>query len=314
MVELPEPISHTVVAIWEAYEKDAWSGDNLGVPVSMVANECERALWYAFRWATQSERMDGQRLRRFATGDREEDRLLDDLERAGLTVERLDPATGQQFRVQLADGWLRGKLDAKALGVLEAPKTMHVVECKSHNDKSFKDLKKKRLKEGKRDHYAQCQCYMHAESITRCLYIAVNKNTDEIYAERVNYDKAYAQSAEAKVTRIVEANIAPPKLHEDPHAKGAFVCSWCRHADVCHAGEMPRKNCRTCISSSFESGAVVNCTFFNKELSYEDQQKGCPHHLFLPSLIPGEQIDASEEDRWVKYRLRDGTEWTNTGG
>src|ERR1017187_5909957 len=109
MTELPAPISHTVLAIWEAYEKKGWQGDSLGVPMSQVAEECERKIWYQFRWAANPEIITGQKQRRFDTGNIEEDRLLTDLENAGITVERLDPASGQQFRATLASGWLRGK-------------------------------------------------------------------------------------------------------------------------------------------------------------------------------------------------------------
>lgn len=314
MVQIPDPQSHTVLAIWTAYENKSNNGDSLGIPMSMIANECERAIWYSFRWAPEPEPRSGQRQRRFDTGLREEERLLDDLENAGVIITRLDPETGSQFRVQLANGWLRGRIDALANNVPEAPKTTHVVECKSHNDKSFKELWKRRLQAGKPDHYAQCQAYMRAKSLTRCLYIAVNKNTDEIYVERVHYNKEFGDAIERKAERIVRTDLAPPKLFEDPKAKGAYICSWCRAADICHAGEFSRRNCRTCISCSFEDGAIVRCNLHNRELTYRDQQQGCPQHLFLPSLVPGEQLDADEDGRWIKYRLRDGSEWINGGG
>jgi hypothetical protein len=315
MPELPEPISHTVLAIWEGYESNTKShSDSRGIPVSLVAEPCDRKTWYTLRWANPPEFITGQKQRRFDTGNIEEDRLLNDLERAGIVVERLDPATGKQFRVSLADGWLRGKLDGRATNIPEAPVAVHVVECKSHNDKSFKDLLKKKLQASKPDHYAQCQMYMHAENLTRALYVAVNKNTDELYCERVEYDAAFCLRAEAKVEYIVKQDAAPPKLFEDPTAKAAFPCSWCPSRGVCHEGEWARRNCRTCISASLESGATVRCTLFDRELSYDEQQKGCGKHLFLPSLVNGEQIDANEKERWVKYKMKDGTEWVDGAG
>src|ERR1044072_7315278 len=119
MTKLPDPIPHTVLAIWQAYEAKAYSSDNAGVPMSQAASECSRQIWYALRWAVPRENVDGQRQRRFDTGNREEQRLLDDLEAAGVEVRRAD-LVGKQFRASLADGWLRGKLDAKAIGIIEA--------------------------------------------------------------------------------------------------------------------------------------------------------------------------------------------------
>ena len=41
--------------------------------------------------------------------------------------------------------------------------------------------------------------------------------------------------------------------------------------------------------------------------------KDCPAHLFLPALVPGEQIDSDPEAETVTYRLRDGTNWIDGG-
>src|SRR5674476_627481 len=308
MAELPEPISHTVLAIYSAYETRAGSfGDSRGVPMSQVANECERSIWYSLRWCSNPEKITGQKQSIFDTGIAWEERLLDDLELIGCQVDRLDPATGAQFRVELADGWLRGKLDGQVLGLPEAPKTLHVVETKSHNNKSFKELTKKKLKEGKPAHYTQCQLYCHARGLTRCFYYAVNKDTDERYTERVEYDHAFCLRLEAKVARIVKSDRAPSRLFEDPTSKAAFACGWCPAKPQCHEGAWARRNCRTCISASLEDGAVVRCALKDIELDYKAQQAGCGSHLYLPDLVAGEQVDASESERWVKYKMADGS-------
>ena len=49
MAELPKPISHTAEAIFRHYERNAWNGESDGIPVSAVGNDCDRAVWYAFR-------------------------------------------------------------------------------------------------------------------------------------------------------------------------------------------------------------------------------------------------------------------------
>lgn len=312
MAELPTPINHTVDAIYKALAAHARSGDSLGVPMSDAVNECNRATWYRLRWAHAPEQIDGQKERRFETGRREEERLLDDLEAAGVQVERIDPATGKQFRIELANGWLRGRIDARAVGIPEAPKTIHVVECKSHKDRSFKELLKHQrpkgegLRKSKPEHFAQCQLYTHALGLTRCLYLAINKNDDALYVERIEYDAQFCLTIEARIARIVATDRAPSRLHEDAKAKAAFACQWCPALGICHEKQWARRNCRTCLHGQFESGAVLRCTMTGAERSYDEQQQGCEQHLYLPDLVPGEQIDAG--DRWVSYRI-DGAEW-----
>lgn len=314
MVQVPAPINHTSDAIYGAIAKRARGGDSVGVPISAAGEECSRKLWFQLRWANPREVIDGQKQRRFETGFIEEDRLLDDLEAAGVRVERLDPATGKQFRVELANGWLRGKMDGLCEGLPDAPKTLHVVECKSHKESSFKELVKKKLRDGKPDHYAQVQLYLYAHGLNRGLYLAVNKNTEEIYAERVEYDAAFAMQIEAKVARIVDhIDIAPPRLHEDPTSKAAFACAWCPALSICHEGAFARRNCRTCLSASFEQGAVVRCTLQDKVLSYDEQQRGCGEHRYLPALVNGEQIDADPETRTIMYALASGETWVDGG-
>jgi hypothetical protein len=318
MPEIPTAIPHTVEAIYSAIAAKARGGDSRGVPMSDVANDCERAIWYKLRWAAEPEKIDGLKESIFETGRRWEDRLLDDLERAGVLVERIDPATGKQFSVELAMGWLRGKMDGRALDIPEAPKTLHVVETKSHKEKSFKELVKhappkgEGLKKSKPDHYAQCQSYMHAHSLTRCLYLAVNKNTDERYVERVEYDPAYALQLEAKVSRVVRSDRAPSRLHDDPKSKAAFACGWCPVLGLCHEKAWARINCRTCLHASLEDGANVRCTRSGEIRTYPEQQAGCPSHRWLPDLVPAEQVDVQGED--IVYRLEDGSLWVDEEG
>lgn len=312
MPEIPAPIPHTVDAIYRAYEnRPRYERSYLGA--STFGTECDRAFWYGFRLAAEPEALTGQKLRLFETGHREEARIIDDLRAAGLTVEETDPATGRQWEIVAIGGHMRGHLDGIATGVIEAPKAEHVLECKTHNEKSFRALVKDKVEKSKPGHYAQMQLYMHHRGIGRALYVAVNKNTDEIYIERIAYDMAYALRLMARAERAITAEKAPPRLHDDPSAKAAFACQWCSAFQICHAGQFARRNCRTCLSSTpvidASDRGAWRCERWNKELNWREQQAGCASHLYLPSLVPGEQVDASEKDRTVTYRLANGETW-----
>ena len=52
------------------------------------------------------------------------------------------------------------------------------------------------------------------------------------------------------------------------------------------------------------------CEFHNKDLDTEAQLAGCEHHLFIPDLIPGEQINSGPN--WVEYKMGDGSVWIDT--
>lgn len=305
MVALPITISPTVAAIYAAYEAANESWDSWGLSVGELGNECDRMLWYGLHWVSPAEQVDGRKVSIFRTGDRWEEVLVADLEAIGVSV------YGQQDRIRLVANHVRGKCDGKAMGVLEAPKTEHLLEFKSSNEANFNAIKKKGVKVAKPAHYAQVQLGMHAFGLTRALYVIVNKNTDERHAERIRYDFEYCTRLLARAERIIRSDSPPARITDKPDA---FACKFCRHHSLCHQPAepvWPRVNCRTCIFSepTMDGDAAWTCARFSKPLGIEEQRAGCGAHLFNPGLVPGEQVDSSEEEEWIEYRLANGELW-----
>ncbi len=312
MPPLPEPQQHTIDAIYSAYQARREDGERTYLGMSAFGTGCDRALWYGFRWAHSPEQLDGRKVRLFATGEREEERLVADLRLAGVEIEDRDPATGEQWEVFGLGGHLRGHMDGRGLGFLEVPATVHLIEFKTHNDKSFKALVKDGVARSKPGHFAQMQLYMHFGGLARAFYLAHNKNTDELHAERIAYDPVAAARLVARASAIIESVRPPAKLHADPTAKAAYACGWCPAKGICHEREWSRVNCRTCLHVTpltDGSDGSWHCERFDRLLSTEEQRQGCPAHRFIPDLVPGEQVDADVAAETVTYRLADGTAW-----
>lgn len=307
MAAIPQPVSHTAEAIYKAYQEDNNAFESIGIPAGSIGAECERAVWYSFRYASKPEDINGRKIRIFRRGDIEEDRIIEDLERIGAEV------TERQTKVRAVGGHVRGKIDGQVLGIPEAPKRMHLLECKSSNDKAFKKLKKEGVEKAKPDHFATMQLYMHERKLERALYCSVNKNDEDYHIERVDYNVEVALRLVSRAERIVCSDDPPAKLHEDPTSKAAFACGWCNHYGVCHDDAFPRVNCRTCLHATADLGgdALWTCSRWNKPLSLEEQKAGCPTHLFLPGLVPGEQVNADAEAETVTYKLKDGSIWVD---
>jgi hypothetical protein len=304
LAPLPRPTPSTVRAIYAAYEAANEHYDSLGISVGIANTECDRALWYAFRWASQPEQIDGRKLSIFRTGDRWEEVLVSDLERIGVEV------YGQQDRIRLVGGHVRGKCDGKGIGLPEAPKTEHLFEFKSSNDKNFKEIAKKGCREAKPLHYGQCQLGMHMFGLTRAGYLVVNKNDDGRYFERIEYDAVWTLRLLARLERIINAPEPPSRMSEDPEF---FKCRFCDHKAVCHEGAWPRVTCRSCLHSTPEMGgdAHWSCARWAKPLGVEEQKVACPAHLHIPALVPGELIDSDEAAETVTYALHNGKTWTD---
>lgn len=307
MAPIPKPVPSTVQAIYRAYEAANEHYDSLGISVGEINQECDRALWYGLHWVSQPEVIDGRKLSIFLTGDRWENVLVDDLERIGVEV------YGQQDRIRLAAGHIRGKCDGKAMGVIEAPKTEHLLEFKSSNDKGFKEIVKKGCKEGKPLHFGQVQLGMHMFGLTRALYLVVNKNDDERYSERINYDAEWCMRTIARAERIINSPEPPSRISEDPDF---FGCRFCKHKGVCHDKMWPRISCRTCIHSTptMDGDAAWDCSRWSKPLSIDEQKAGCAAHLTIPTLVPGRQVDCDPELETITYELPSGATWIDGAG
>ena len=195
--------SKTVKAIYTHYKKvgDAEPPrDYLGA--SIIGHPCERYLWYCFRQCCKPN-FDGRMYRLFETGDLEEARFVENLRAIGCKVHDTDE-NGEQFEVSAFGGHFLGHMDSAILGIPEAPKTWHVGEFKTHNAKSFAKLKKEGVQKSKPQHYAQVMVYMHLTGMKRALYLARNKDTDELYSERIRYDKAESKALMERAHRITQ--------------------------------------------------------------------------------------------------------------
>lgn len=305
------PSTNPVTLIDAAYVAKARGGDGAGVSMSQVIHPCDRAVWYGFRWAAEGEESTGKKQRIFETGNVYERRLLDMLRMIGCDVVEIDETTGGQFRVSLANGHIRGKMDGIVSNLPGASDVAHVVECKSANDKNYKIIIKGPIKETKTEHYAQLQLYLHASGLRHGLYMVTNKNTDDLHTEAVDYDPTFCLAIIARIERIVALSGPPARLHDDPTSKAARECGWCPSRFICHEDAFPRVNCRTCLASTPLEGVKWLCERHDRTLTYDDQQNGCGDHLFIPAVVPGVQTDADEETGTITYTLNDGATWTD---
>lgn len=321
MAELPETPMPTVEAIYDALVAEAAAQERYegyGISASSLGSPCDRKLWMDLRWVSEPEVMTGRKLRIFARGNAAEARVIADLRRV-LDVEDVGP-DGRQFRFALANGWLRGKADGKATGVIEAPKALHVIEVKCIKAADWRAIRRHGLAKAKPEHWHQIHAGMAGLGATRGLYIAENADTSEILTERIRFDAEEAARQEARVMRAVEDHEPPLGMLGDAttEKKAEAIaakppCRFCPHVGACFAGAWARRHCRTCLHWSFTTNGNGHCARFDEPRKPAQQHEGahCPAHLFLPALVPGEQIDADPEAETVTYRLRDGAEWVD---
>lgn len=278
------------IKIYDHYAANAtdWRRPHLGA--SIIGKDCSRELWYSFRWA-KAPNHDGRLLRLFEAGNNFENRIVPELEAIGITV------TDRQRVVDIFPHF-GGSIDGLGQG-FEESKKVHVLEFKTHNDKSFKELSTKGVESAKPQHFIQMNIYMGALRLDRAYYIAENKNTSEIYAERVRYNATVYHETCGKAKTIIDSPRPPVRIADNP---ARFACKWCGYSLLCHSRDVPEVNCRTCLHSTPEAEGWT-CARHGGIVPLEYSKRGCKEHLFIPDLLNrdvlGATADAVEYEGWT---------------
>jgi hypothetical protein len=241
--------------------------------MSGLGHSCERYLWYTFRWC-YVEDVSARMFRLFNRGHREEAAIIALLNQVGIFIH------DEQGEVVAVHGHVKGHYEGILTGVIEAPKTPHLAEFKTMNDKSFKDLCKSAVKVSKPVHYAQMQCYMRKIPLTRALYVAVNKNDDTMYIERVYEDHNVADTLFARAEAIILSEEPPDKKFKNTW----YECKWCSANDICHKDATVESNCRTCEGCDLIPNGLWECSTHDIPLTTSQQRVGCKKYKKLESL------------------------------
>lgn len=267
--------------IEDAYrERDGGFRSHLGA--SQIGRKCAREVWLGYRWAVVKQ-FKARMLRLVNRGHLEEARFLALLEMIGCQF-HLDPS-GEQERISDHGGHYGSALDAVVWGIPDCPGEWVLGEFKTHNTKSFCKLVVEGVKQSKPEHHDQMQSCMARRGIHKCIYIAVNKNDDDLFAEIVEYDHAHASGVQAKAADLITRRTAPPRLSEDP---SNFDCTYCDAKQRCHFPHEapPFKNCRTCRHSLADiPSGTWGCELKNMMLDKEAQLAGCDQWDAIPDLI-----------------------------
>lgn len=288
---------------------DAYRGESspfrshLGV--SLIGRECARDLWYGFRWAKQPK-FEARVLRLFNRGHLEEARFIALLQMIGVEV-WYETDTGGQFRVSHFNGHMGSALDGVGKGIPDIPAlACAYTEFKTSAAKGFKKVKKEGILIAKPEHYTQMQVCMHKYDLPYGLYMMVNKDDDDIYAEIITLDRQYANAFLDRGGSIIFTDKPPMRIGSTP---AWYKCKFCDKKEVCHGTELPEKNCRTCCHSTPEQDGAWSCAKGNILIQSNDKYVGCDQHVYNPYMLNKvEHIGGDFSANYVDLRFHDGKE------
>lgn len=274
--------------------------------MSAIGEDCERRLWYGFRFAGRAV-FDAVTLRRFEDGHRCEDLMAARLRMVPGVILHTKGTDGRQFGFKAIGGHFRGNIDGAVQGLLQAPKTWHVWEHKaSEKGGELLRLKAKNEKAAlaawSATYYAQAVCYMHYSGMSRHYLTCDSPGGRTTISVRTDASPDEAARLEAKALRIITAPEPLARLSEDP---AFWKCKQCPALANCHQGRVADVSCRTCVHATAEldGDARWSCAWHKRDLSMTDQLAGCGEHRFIPGLIPGAvAVDANPAENWIEYK------------
>ncbi|MDR0620309.1 MAG: hypothetical protein LBJ61_00275 [Deltaproteobacteria bacterium] len=182
--------------VFEACAKRENSGPKRNyLGMSEIGRECDLRLWRKYNGEPPNVDVEGRTARVFDMGRAIEARVIADLRLAGYKVH------SDQLALKDFDDRFQGHIDGIIEGVTSKP---HLLEIKSANHESFKDFQANGL--ACRPVYeAQVQCYMGYSGLKRALFVVENKNSQELYMERVNFDQILFNDLRDKAWFILNA-------------------------------------------------------------------------------------------------------------
>lgn len=294
------PLEDKLVALIDkATEGESEHRPHLGA--SIIGHECDRYLWLTFRWAFR-QKFEGRIKRLFRRGHNEETTVVSDLRDAGLKV--------TECLHQQQTHYIAPHVGCTPDGIVEwhpeAPKKRHSLEIKTHSLKSFNEVSKDGVLKAQPKHYAQMHCEMKAQNTDRALYVAVCKDDDRIYTERIHMDWDVAEKIIERGKRITLSDRIP-----EPCAGAGpswYICKMCAANDLCHGSKLTKEvNCRTCchstakIEDSPKPKGYWHCSIYDCEIPLEGQLQGCESHTLHPDLVPWELDSEASTDKVAVY-------------
>lgn len=249
----------------DAYKADKKDGlrDHLGA--SLIGEPCVRKIWLSYRGCGQSQ-IDARMIRLFNRGHLEEARFHAMLRAIGCNT--YFDTNGRQYGYK--DGMFAGSIDGLATNVSDCPNELVMLEFKTMNDSRFKQFVSTDMLNFK-GYENQCKVNMYCMSkfqsdvlkelnpnnptIWNTLFMAVNKNTDEVHAVIIHRDDDWVEkNLDKRINAVLDNNVVPAGIYDKPTY---FECKCCSFKGYCYEHKELPHNCRTCVCHDLKSNTCM---------------------------------------------------------
>ncbi len=236
-LDKPDPTLEAVDAAICA-EQTPRTSKNIGFGV--IGHPCRLKIFNDIN-STEPEIFSAETLRIFNNGHSDEAIMASYLRKVkDIELHTHDPDRGgKQYKLDNLDGRLTGRLDGAIKGLKQAPVKWHPWEHKSVNEKKFDKFEKLKKQYGEKNvlkiwdeiYFSQAQMNMYHMGLDRHYLTVSTPGVRKYSSARTELDKGYAEALIRKADYIINAEIPPEKISNNPDD---FICRFCRWKDLCH--------------------------------------------------------------------------------
>lgn len=203
---------------------------------SSIGHECDRYLWYLCNGFTRQDPHINA-VTAAEGGYKAEPILIERLRMVpGVEVISHQP-DGSQYEFSDFDGRFKGHPDGFICGILEAPKTWHVLEFKEKEEKFYNALwkliqtnEKTALYGWNFEYYVQAQIYMRKFDLDRHYLVCTTPGARKMISCRTELNVSVADHFIARAKMILEAKTTPERKFKTPDF---YKCKWCDFRGEC---------------------------------------------------------------------------------
>lgn len=205
---------------------------------SVMGNECDRALQYAYFNVPKDRSFNGKAYRIFEFGHQIEEMAIEWFRCSGFKLLTRSPKTGRQYELSAIGGKFKGHADGIIVDGPEVTTYPALWECKSMNNKKWTACSSSGVRVSHPEYVAQVVLYQAYFNLTDnpAIFFSVNKDTCQLYVELIPFDAPLAQKLSDRAVHIIKACDAGELLPRAYNSPTFFRCKFCDWGPRCWGG------------------------------------------------------------------------------
>ncbi len=197
------------------------------IGASSIGKPCLRSIWYGFN-GYEADKIPASLQITFDIGKSLEKLIISYLDNSKINIEIPTKDNNYLFCQDKDIPEMQGHMDA-IIHLDNISPT--ILEIKTAKSSSFNKFKKDGVISWSQSYHYQIQSYMGMSGIDEAIILAINKDSSELHAEHVPFNKELFSYIKSKALSVINSTDAPQKISNN---SCYYICRTCNYKEICH--------------------------------------------------------------------------------